>query len=152
MKGPKPRPIYERFIEKAIIASSGCWEWQAATHDGYGMFGMSRVQMIGAHRASWILHHGFIPKGKHVLHKCDNKPCVNPDHLELGTHRKNMKDAWKRGLVVMAPKKLTQERADQIREEAGKLREIALRNNISESMVSLIKNGKAWKRLKKRAA
>lgn len=68
-----------------------CWEWTAGkTRDGYGEFRINakdRSQRV--HRISWFLHFGEIPKGLCVLHKCDNIPCVNPDHLWLGTINDN---------------------------------------------------------------
>lgn len=77
--------------------NSGCWLWIASVNnDGYGFFGMGGRTM-SAHRASWILHRGAIPKGKYVLHKCDVRQCVNPDHLYLGTQFDNMRDASIRG-------------------------------------------------------
>lgn len=50
-----------------------------------------------AHRVSWIIHYGYIPQGMHILHHCDNPPCVNPEHLELGTAKDNMRHREERG-------------------------------------------------------
>lgn len=69
-----------------------CIEYQGCKkHDGYGWVTYKNKQM-GAHRAAWIKANGQIPAGMCVLHKCDNPPCVNLDHLYLGTHGKNMED------------------------------------------------------------
>jgi hypothetical protein len=70
---------------------SGCWLWTAGkTRDGYGMFSLGRRDEGSrqAHRVAYELWCGTIPEGQWVLHKCRNK-CVNPEHLELGTARKN---------------------------------------------------------------
>jgi len=63
---------------------------------GYGAFGFDgKVQK--AHRVAYMLTHGPIPDGGHILHSCDNPSCVNPDHLRVGTHTENMRDKLARG-------------------------------------------------------
>jgi hypothetical protein len=74
----------------------GCWVWTGKTIKGG--YGDLRVKVDGrwrhviAHRLAWVETNGEIPDGLFVLHRCDNPPCVNPDHLFLGTHRDNMSD------------------------------------------------------------
>ncbi len=89
----KSRPLTERFWEKVSI-TSGCWLWKGARHPfGYGMIGKTRSNSITtAHRVCWELCRGPIPTGLQVLHRCDNPPCVNPNHLFLGTQKDNMMD------------------------------------------------------------
>jgi len=88
----------DRF-EKFILPepNSGCWLWDGSTNGrGYGSFCL-HGRSGGAHRASYQLYKGAIPAGLLVLHKCDVPPCVNPDHLFLGTHADNTADMVKKG-------------------------------------------------------
>jgi hypothetical protein len=104
--------IRERFSEKYIpVPESGCWLWLGATSHRpgkprYGFLGIYQPatarrkyyrQGFLAHRLSWELFRGSIPKGMQVLHKCDTPTCVNPDHLFLGTALDNVIDCCRKG-------------------------------------------------------
>ena len=85
----------ERFWSKVDIKDDdSCWMWTAAklVNFGYGAFGVRGSVVERAHRMSYYLVKGDIPKGLHVLHKCDNPPCCNPSHLFLGTDQDNVDD------------------------------------------------------------
>lgn len=89
----------KRFMDKIQpVTESGCWIWMASlnTRTGYGQFGLNGG-MEFAHRASYKLFRGDIPETICVLHKCDVRPCVNPNHLFLGTKKDNAQDAISKG-------------------------------------------------------
>lgn len=87
----------DRFWAK-VAKNDGCWVWTAArVHgNGYGQF-WSGGRLVLAHRFSWALHYGTIPDGLCVLHRCDNRPCIRPDHLFLGDIRDNAIDMVQKG-------------------------------------------------------
>lgn len=113
----KPAPVSERFWSKVKLGE-GCWEWQAQVgKHGYGCFD-HRVASR-AHRASWMISVGPIPRGLQVLHKCDNKICVRPSHLFLGTQKDNVVDCSTKGRIsrgeLRPQHKLTEEVVREIR-------------------------------------
>ena len=80
-----------------------CWVWTGTLNKaGYGIIciydpAITRGRTFIVSRVSWYFHFGSIPKGMNVLHRCDNPPCVNPDHLWLGTHKDNARDRSQKG-------------------------------------------------------
>lgn len=140
----------DRFWSK-VDKSGDCWEWTASRiNTGYGRFVLSgKIQM--AHRVSYELMVGPIPKGKCVLHHCDNPPCVRPDHLWVGSRSDNMLDMYKKGRRVMGGEnagtaKLTSEQVLKITNLIGKEKraDIAEMFKVSQSTIGNIATGHCW--------
>ena len=98
---PKFQPvnfIKRRFLKRIVKkTTSGCWIFDSVKFKkGYGNFLLNRKQQI-AHRVSWIIFRGAIPPKMSVCHRCDNPPCVNPNHLFIGTVKDNNRDCVKKG-------------------------------------------------------
>jgi hypothetical protein len=142
-----------------IEPNSGCWIWNGSVFwDGYGQFNFKQDGLwkkARAHRASYEIFVGSAA-GMVVCHRCDNPPCVNPDHLFLGTQLDNIRDMDAKGRRVKTTKigerhpfaKLTEDQACAIRfNEVGTTQEIASRYGVSWSAVKSIRIGRTWRHL-----
>lgn len=85
-------------FESKVAFGDGCWEWQGTrSSTGYGVMHWDG-RLTGAHRIAWtLIHEEPIPDGLVVRHTCDNRPCVRPDHLLIGTRADNSRDMVERG-------------------------------------------------------
>ena len=142
MPGGRPRSDEkERFLAKVKVVESGCHEWQAGhARGGYGKFRYP-TKTVTAHRASWELFIGPIPKGQCVLHRCDNRLCVNPQHLFLGTLADNVKDMDEKQRRKTRAK-LTETQVKEVRQmlnDRYSQKEIAKKFNVDQTTISRIK-------------
>lgn len=143
----------ERFDAKwSPEPNSGCWLWTASV-DGHGygkIFKDGRLQK--AHRVAYELYKSKIPDGLLALHHCDNRLCINPDHIFIGTQRDNMIDkcAKGRGNGEKHPMaKLSDAHALEIKQSKEPLKVLAERFSVSIATISRIRNGKKWKHIGK---
>lgn len=151
------KTVKERFLENVVlIPFHTCQEWVGGKfNDGYGSFYMNKKN-YRAHRASWEITNGAIPREMQVLHRCDNPGCVNPKHLFLGTQDDNIKDMVikKRGRShtlkgeACTTAKLTQRQVNEIRLQYKNggitCKQLGNKYGVSEGNIGLIINNKTW--------
>lgn len=166
---------FEELFWSKVKKGPDCWEWQGGLVAGYGHISSRKHGYHRAHRLAWTLLRGAIPDGVCVLHHCDNRRCVNPAHLFLGSRKDNAIDMaskgrqhlqrapWKmrgdlnpmRRHPELAPRgskhgcaKLTEDRVLAIRRSraAGATnKDLARLNGVSLSAISFITTGQTWK-------
>lgn len=146
----KMKSRFLRMVDKS--GKNGCWIWLGAKKEnGYGAFGL-KEKLKGyrtryAHRVSWIIHKGSIPHRLFILHKCDNPPCVNPDHLFAGTQAENIADRIAKGRSNYGKGKLTARDAQLIRklgEHGLEHEKIAALFGITRSATSMVIRRATW--------
>lgn len=144
----------ERLTAKVKVLANGCWEFIGHVRaDGYGHFGLhGRVRL--AHIAAYIIFKGPVPAGLMVRHKCDFKPCCNPDHLELGTAKQNAEDRVERGQQRHGEghgcAKLTEANVREIRKRrvSGEtLMALGKEFHVRETTILALCTGKTWKHI-----
>jgi len=90
--------LLARFHRSYEKKESGCWEWLGYLDRGYGSFRLPKGHKIKAHKLSWLIHGGEVQEGQVIRHLvCDNRACVNPEHLAVGTQQDNVDDMMSKG-------------------------------------------------------
>ena len=145
--------LKEKLKAYSEVSHNGCWEWQRYRMPcGYGRI-RHGGRMELTHRLSYLAFNGDIPDGLVVRHKCDNKCCVNPEHLTLGTQKDNVKDAIDRGQFVYRenPKgakhhmaKLNEKQVMEVYNSTQTQSSLAETYGVSRQLISAIKRGKLW--------
>ena len=154
----RPRvSLEQRFWEKVDKRGpDDCWEWQGVKVYGYGQIRGDTV-MLYAHRVSWELANGPIPEDKCVLHLYDNRSCVNPRHLWIGTKADNTHDMVQKCRSARGERngisKLTEQDVHEIRQMLScgiSQRVIAKKYGVDKATISLINTGETWGWLKEK--
>lgn len=153
-----PEPVVRFWGKVDKTAGHGpdgeCWLWTGAVdEDGYGRF-IVEGKRVGVHKFSYQLHHGEVPKGMCVCHKCDVRNCVRDDHLWLGSSAANTadmiakgRDRYLLGQECVASKLTDEEALAILRDDYHSQSELAEKYGVSRATVCLIKSRKTWKHL-----
>lgn len=149
--------LSERFYASyQINLSNNCWEWQKdIDRKGYGQIHSYRENKrvtLFAHRVSYELHKGTIPEKFLICHSCDNRKCVNPDHLWIGTQSDNMQDMIKKGRYNYGTKnrlsKLNHQQVLEIKNSRESGRFLSKKFDVSEATIINIRKNRTWRHLK----
>jgi hypothetical protein len=166
--GESVRRRFWKYVQKSPV----CWTWVGTRRpDGYGVIGLGAKELglIRAHVLSWILHGGVKPgRGRFVCHRCDNPPCVNPEHLFEGTSKDNYRDMRSKGRHSDPPRqfgddnyrrkfppfgeknpaaKLTWSKVTRLRElfaEGWRVPDLSRKFGVSRGAVHKIVKGQSW--------
>ena len=148
--------VFRARLAANSVRSGDCIVWTAGKSQGYGKVFIRKVnrrtKSVGAHRIAWLLSRGRIPDGMDVCHHCDNPPCVNVEHLFLGTRSENMQDASRKGRTTIGERntqaQLSTYLADDIKRVYGSgtmsQRALAALYGVSQSTISRTVNGVHW--------
>lgn len=140
-----------------VQKSDGCWMWTGRTANGghgrAGRWSGARTTDVPAHHVAWMLEHGSWPaRGAVVRHRCDTPACVNPAHLELGTHADNVADRVSRGRSAIGERAgravLTEADARAVLASAERITHLARRYGVDPATIRAIRQGRTWRHLK----
>lgn len=152
----KCKPVLQRILRRTEKTAT-CWLWRGTINKfGYGQIMADRNThdrrfLVNVHRASWEAHNGPIPAGMFVLHKCDIRNCVNPDHLFLGSREDNTKDMMQKRRHTHGMRhyraKLTDDQIREIRVSTLPQTAIAKQYGVSQGNICMIRTRKKWRHI-----
>lgn len=136
-----------RFWKKVEKVNGKCWNTHSFVEGNIPSSFRFRGKTYSSPRFSWIMHFGEIPVGMCICHTCDNRRCVNPDHLFLGTHKQNMEDKVKKGRAFGRFKTLSKKEATEIKTKIAQgvsTLKLAIDYNVSRWCIMDIKRGRTF--------
>ena len=144
----------ERFWRR-VEKTKTCWLWVGGkSSNGYGLIQMGGKgsKHVPTHRYSYLLHKGEIPHGMVVMHSCDVRSCVNPDHLSVGTQKDNVADMDRKGRcdrvrktgVLNGKSKLNEKLVKMIRKSKKTNAELARELELSPNCIRSVRTGRTW--------
>lgn len=153
--------ILDRFLSKIAYTANinNCWDWMGGiSRGGYGNFGVrinNATKNIICTRLSYFIHNNKDPYGFAVLHKCDNRKCVNPNHLYLGSNKDNSEDMVQKNRqasgVNNGSSKLSEQQVIEIRKEyvfrTVSFQKLANKFNLAKATVKSIIKRETWKHI-----
>ena len=149
------KPLLEKYLHARMQWTPGCWIWTGSFNNG----GYGRTKYKGnwdlAHRLFYQLYVGEIPEGLLIRHRCDNRKCVNPQHLIPGTYKDNVNDMVERNRQAKGESVNTNKLSEQEAKEIIDLlksgvfthKKIANMYNVHRSAIHHIAGGRSWKHL-----
>ena len=138
--------VSNRLLKSITVTDDGCWESDYSTcHDGYPGISVNGSR-TKASRVAYFLAYGKYTKKLLVLHRCNNRKCINPNHLYLGTHQQNSDDMTKSGRAGKAilNKEQVKEIVKMLRYDKYTYHEIGKRFGVSDTYIADIARGKSW--------
>lgn len=135
-----------------VVTDRGCWEWSGGRYpDHYGFLTDQEGRTAYAHRLAYRTWVGPIPEGKIIRHRCDNPPCINPEHLLVGTAKDNARDRLEHGQAMRGhsnpASRLTEENVREILSSSETTRGLARKFGVYASTVRDVRKGRSWTHL-----
>lgn len=144
----QPVDAWTRIKDKITVSDAGCWEWSGCLNTSGYAWMFFKGRSIAVSRVMWQLTNGEIHSDLFVLHRCDNRRCVNPKHLFLGTNATNMADMVAKGRSPRSRAKLTEEDVMAIRSEADlPIEQLARKYAVSKATICNVTTRRTWRHI-----
>jgi len=146
LRPKKGMTLSERLKAQTVEDENGCWIWQGSCYSGYGRIRRPpKGRSLMCHRLMYEEQHGILPKELCVMHLCDNRRCINPAHLQAGTHTENMVDKSRKGrsTALLTPDQVLEIR--RRKSEGEGIYKLADAFGVCHGTITAICTRKTWK-------